>query len=54
MPKTPKTVLLLRKARSGATAPVLNQADFPFRFLLGGKAYVVELTRAGKAVMKAE
>ena len=46
---------LLRKSRGGQTMPVLKEADFPFAFMIGDKAYEVRRTKAGGIVMvKAE
>ncbi len=50
----PKNIFLLRKNRAGKESLVIKEADLPFRFTFSGKDYVVELTKNGKVIMKAE
>lgn len=47
-------VLLLRKSRPGNPAVVLKERDFPLRIVHEGRNYVVERTRGGGLLMKAE
>lgn len=51
--KLPRAAFLLRKSR-GASRVVLDRADFPFRFTVGGKNYVTSMTRKGGIVTTAE
>lgn len=50
----PKNIFLLRRGQSGRDSLILKQSDLPLRFTFSGKYYVVELTRSGKLIMKAE
>ncbi len=53
--KTPAAILLLRKSRRGDKVPVLKESDFPLRFQTeDGRAYIIERTRKGGTIMKAE
>ena len=49
---SPKNVWLLRKSRDRIA--VLKDEDFPLRFHKGQSTYVIEVTKAGKVIMKKE
>jgi hypothetical protein len=48
---TARIPFLLRRSQGGQTTQVLRQEDFPFSFLVKGRAYEVRLTKAGGVVM---
>jgi hypothetical protein len=50
----PKSIFLLRKSRIGNESLILKADDLPIRFTFSDKNYVVEQTKSGKLIMKAE
>jgi hypothetical protein len=50
----PKNIFLLRKVRTGNESLILKENDLPLRLTFSGKNYVVEATKSGKMIMKAE
>lgn len=51
---TPKNIFLLRKNAEGKDSLVLKSTDLPLRLTFSGRNYVVEMTKNGKMIMKAE
>jgi len=52
--RTPGKIILLRKNVIGNASLVLKECDLPLRFTFSDKDYVVENTKSGKLIMKAE
>jgi hypothetical protein len=50
----PKNIFLLRANRTGKESLILKESDLPLRFTFSGKSYVVESTKSGKMIMKAQ
>lgn len=50
----PKNIFLLRKNVTGNDSLVLKETDLPIRFTYSSRDYVVERTKSGKLIMKAE
>lgn len=50
----PKNIFLLRKDKSGKDSLILKETDLPLRFTFSVRNYVVEMTKSGKLIMKAE
>jgi hypothetical protein len=50
----PKNIFLLRNNGAGKDSLVLRDTDLPIRFIYSGKNYVVDRTKSGKMIMKAE
>jgi hypothetical protein len=50
----PKNIFLLRTTGSGKDSLILKDSDLPLHLTFSGKNYVVESTKSGKMIMKAE
>lgn len=50
----PKNIFLLRRNQTGDESLILKETDLPLRLTFSGKNYVVEATKSGKMIMKAE
>lgn len=50
----PKNIFLLRTNRTGNDSLILKDSDLPLHLTFSGKNYVVEQTKSGKMIMKAE
>ena len=49
-----KIIFVLRKNVAGNGSLVLKECDLPLRFTFSKKDYVIEKTKSGKLIMKAE
>jgi hypothetical protein len=50
----PKNIFLLRKNGDDKDSLVLKDSDLPLHITFSGKNYVVESTKSGKMIMKAQ